>query len=977
MKADRWERIEQLCQEALERSEEEQDAFLESVCGNDQELRHEVASLLANRNRAERFIETPAIQLAARSLAAQEVNHSAEASRQIGRIISHYKVVEKLASGGMGDIYLAIRADGTYDKKVAVKMIQGARSTDFFLTRFQNERQILADLDHPNIARLLDGGATEEGLPYLVMEYIQGLPIDEYCAQKSLPVRQRVELFRIVCSAVQYAHQNLVVHRDLKPSNILVTSDGVPKLLDFGIAKILNPLDRQEPAQQTVTLMRMLTPDYASPEQVRNEPVSTASDVYSLGVILYALLTGQSPYRVQTDSPQELLKAICDTEPEKPSVAATRGSAEDGSTTASVSEPADLKAGKEDHRKKLRRALSGDLDNIVLKALKKEPQRRYTSVEQFSEDIRRYLAGLPVLAHPDSPAYRARKFIARHKLAMAGAALLIVSLAGGLIATLWQARIARVERARAERRFNDVRTLANSLIFDVHDSIQDLPGATAARKAIVDRALQYLDSLAKESGGDSSLRRDLATAYQRVGALQGSSNGANLGDTKGALESFEKAQALWEDVARANPNNLPDQINVVKGHRILSMMYQNAARPGARAQLEQAMALSANLLKKAPADNLLLRERSLEFQWMSAWHEDDGDYNASIEALREAITINQDLLKTSPQMEFLLHGIAMNNVKIANSLLVLGARREALDLNRSGLVFYENASKDPNRSTYKREYAVSLYFRCLILIVNGNTTEALDGLHKARAIIQGMQQADPANTLFLADLAGFTAVFGLAQSAQGQLREGLANLDKSLIKYAELREKDPLYQDLPALVGQISIWRGDVLTRLGNLPEAMKSYQNALPNFEEVAKASPTPKTRCDRGTAYAKLGHVLVGLNEFESARSHFQQAIEFTTSLASQDPVNPLALYVLADSYAGLGDVDASQATDEKDPSEKVAHWQSAVAWYEKNLVVSRNIQNQSPFTPESFTVVTPDQVRTRAAECERHLSGSAARE
>ena len=395
MDAERWTRVEQLCQAALERDEHEQAAFLASACGSDQELRREVESLLVHRHKADTFMEAGAMDAAAQALAADELHNPMDASRWIGRLIPPYRCVAKIASGGMGDVFRAVRADGTFDKQVAIKLIQGARSTDFFLSRFQNERQILATLDHPNIARLLDGGSTEEGLPYLVMEYIEGLPIDEFCAHKNLDTRERLELFRTVCSAVQFAHQNLVVHRDLKPSNILVTSEGVPKLLDFGIAKILNPADRLDSAQQTLTLMRMLTPDYASPEQVRNEPISTASDVYSLGVILYTVLTGHSPYRLESDSPQEIMKAICDRDPEKPSSACARDSAPEVPTAESLKATASAKSRPEKgNRKRLQKILEGDLDNIVLKALRKEPSRRYSSVEQFSEDIRRYMAGL-------------------------------------------------------------------------------------------------------------------------------------------------------------------------------------------------------------------------------------------------------------------------------------------------------------------------------------------------------------------------------------------------------------------------------------------------------------------------------------------------------------------------------------------------------------------------------------------------------
>src|SRR5580700_9565196 len=475
----------------------------------------------------------------------------------------------------MGDVYRAARADGSYDKQVAIKIIQGPRSTDFFLVRFQNERQILANLDHPNIAQLVDGGTTEEGLPYLVMEFVEGQRIDEFCANKNLGVRERLELFRTVCSAVHYAHQNLVVHRDLKPSNILVTASGAPKLLDFGIAKILDPQRGEANLQQTVTLLRMLTPDYASPEQVRNQPISTSSDVYSLGVILYELLTGKLPYRVSTDAPQEMMKAVCDTEPEKPSAAALRVSAPEGSGSERAAAELAQHRPERERALKLSNVLAGDLDNIVLKALRKEPQRRYSSVEQFSEDIRRYLTGLPVLAHEDSLDYRARKFVRRHRLGVAATILLVLSLAGGLVATLWQAHIARSERARAERRFNDVRKLANSLMFEVHDSIRNLPGATPARKLLVGRALEYLDSLSQEANGDPSLQRELAAAYDRVGDVLGDTSAANLGDFAGASQSYAKALTIRESLAAASPTDLAVQTELADEYFRAAAVLQN------------------------------------------------------------------------------------------------------------------------------------------------------------------------------------------------------------------------------------------------------------------------------------------------------------------------------------------------------------------------------------------------------------------
>ncbi len=339
-----------------------------------------------------------------------------------GRRIGPYQVIREIGSGGMGAVYLAARADEAYRKEVAIKLIPRGVCTHSVIQRFRTERQILAGLDHPNIARLLDGGATEDGLPYLVMEYIQGEPIDRYCEARRLSLVGRLRLFQSVCAAVHYAHQHLVIHRDIKPGNVLVTADGAPRLLDFGIAKLLSPEPSSGAAAAGSTTIPVMTPAYASPEQVRGESITTASDVYSLGVLLYELLAGRRPYDVAGPTPAELERAVCRQEPERPSVV-TGGA--------------------------LGRRLRGDLDNIVLMAMRKEPRRRYGSVEQFSEDIRRHLEGLPVIARPDTLGYRGAKFVSRHKAGAAAAMLVGLSLAAGVAATLREARIASAERDRA------------------------------------------------------------------------------------------------------------------------------------------------------------------------------------------------------------------------------------------------------------------------------------------------------------------------------------------------------------------------------------------------------------------------------------------------------------------------------------------------------------------------------------------------
>src|SRR5262245_35089982 len=376
-----------------------------------------------SHERAGSFLHVAALEHATRLPATDGMNSLA------GCRIGPYKLIREIARGGMGAVYLAARADEEYRKQVAIKIVKRGMDTEAIVRRFRKERQILAGLDHPNIARLLDGGTTEDGLPYFVMEYVEGLPLDTYCDTHKLSIAERLQLFRTVCSAVQHAHERGVIHRDLKPANVLVTGSGVPKLLDFGIARVLNP--ELSPAVLQTTASRPLTPAYASPEQVRGEEITPASDIYSLGVLLYELLTGHRPYRLRTHTAQELERVICEQEPEKPSTIVScieEVLVADDSREVAIT-PASVSNARAEQPDTLRRRLIGDLDNIVLMALRKEPARRYSSVEKFSVDIRRHLEGLPVIAHKDTLTYRTGKFIGRNKASVITAGLSLVVMA--------------------------------------------------------------------------------------------------------------------------------------------------------------------------------------------------------------------------------------------------------------------------------------------------------------------------------------------------------------------------------------------------------------------------------------------------------------------------------------------------------------------------------------------------------------------
>ncbi len=468
MTPERWKQIEAVFEKALELPAAERTAVLERTCEADEDLRREVASLLSSHQQAGSFIEHQSLFLL------EEESDAPQAALTPGQMVGRYKIDKEIGRGGMGAVYLAARADAQYQKHVAIKLIKRGMDTDYVIGRFRNERQILAGFEHPNIARLLDGDTIDNGLPYFVMEYVEGVPIDEYCDAHALSITERLELFRQASAAVTYAHRHLVIHRDIKPSNILVTDEGVPKLLDFGIAKILQPGGGAETIA-TATGLRLMTPEYASPEQVQGQHVTTVTDVYSLGVVLYELLTGHSPYRFKSRSLQDIARAVSETEPMRPStmIDTVEEYAAGDNTAPAARTPELVSKSREGSPDRLRRRLRGDLDNIILMAMRKEPGRRYQSVEQFLEDIRRHLEGLPVLARKDTLTYRAAKFVRRNKVAAVAAALVLLTLIGGIIATTWQAHqakvneaIAKAQRTRAERRFNDVRKLANSVLFD-------------------------------------------------------------------------------------------------------------------------------------------------------------------------------------------------------------------------------------------------------------------------------------------------------------------------------------------------------------------------------------------------------------------------------------------------------------------------------------------------------------------------------
>jgi eukaryotic-like serine/threonine-protein kinase len=508
MSTERWPEVEALLDAVLDLPLAARAPLLDDPATADLEIRTEVRRLIGRLDDAEKFLDEPAAEYAA-PLIAEAAGGTNDSIPTLHARIGSYRILREAGQGGMGTVYLAERDDEQFRQSVALKLVRGASVADeHLLRRFREERQILASLEHPHIARLLDGGVTPDGRPWFAMEYVPGIAIDRYCDLHELAVEARLELFSKVCDAVQYAHRNLVVHRDLKPNNILVTEDGTPKLLDFGIAKLLEAGASPASDSLTRTGMRLMTPEYASPEQVRGEPVSTSSDVYSLGVLLYRLLTGRPPYSVSPDAPpHELARAILEAQPERPSTAVVRCAGE-VSPGAGRDVPGTTP-------ERLRRRLRGDLDTIVLKALCKEPERRYSSVHDLAEDLRRHLAGRPVHALPDTVRYRSGKFVRRNRVGVAAAALVVLSLIGGFLGTAWQARLATAEAERAEA----VRAFVTSL-FEVSDPAFSRGDEITARE-LLDRGAERIETeLARQPRARAEMLGVLGGIYRDLGLFE-------------------------------------------------------------------------------------------------------------------------------------------------------------------------------------------------------------------------------------------------------------------------------------------------------------------------------------------------------------------------------------------------------------------------------------------------------------------------
>jgi serine/threonine protein kinase/tetratricopeptide (TPR) repeat protein len=871
------ETLKEIFHSARELSPTERHAYLTRACGSNEQLRREVEALLESDHAADDFIADPPARLVADAFGGGVTDPS-----DAGRLIGHYKLLECIGSGGMGAVYLAERADQQFQMQVAIKLIKRGMDTDHVLRRFQHERQILASLEHPNIARLLDGGTTDDGVPYFVMEHVEGQRIDRYAEEHQLSIDERLELFRQVCGAVSYAHQRLVVHRDLKPSNILVTPAGVPKLLDFGIAKIIQPNDSTDPLP-TITVFPIMTPEYASPEQIEGAPATTLSDVYSLGAVLYELLAGRPPYRLQNRSPQEIEKAISTGQIEKPS--------------AVVSHPEEA------------RQLRGDLDNIVRMAMRKETARRYRSVEQFSEDIRRHLAGRTVVAQPDTLSYRASKFLGRNRLAVSAAVLLFLTLVGGIVATAWQARRAtiqeqraRAEQARAERRFNDVRKLANNVLFDYHDAIRDLPGATKVRERLVKDALDYLDSLADEAQGDPELQRELAAAYVRVGDVRGGEGSGSLGDSRGAIESYTKALRIREALVAADPSDTQARRDLAKSHQGLGIvqLYTSERSQGVE-HLQQALALCLDLAREQPANEDLQSELASAHIKLGTAMSDDGRPANGLEHLRAALVIAEKQADSDPRNLRYRRRLWSTHSSIASAQYLNNDVAGAIEASDKELAL-ANAlvADDPVNAVYRRILATA-YQHSGEYRKRSDKRGGLEYLRKAAALREEMLSADPANEAIRWELAHTHKMMADFLVGLEDTSQALLHFSAALENYQKWVAATPPDLFAPFLV---AICHGGVArmrARLGEVGLALEECGKASAILQGITADEPG---HLARGEAYEYLGHAYAAL-----AASPNVSASESRQHMSAARDLFRKSLKILDDARSRQGDLGINE--------------------------------------------------------------------
>ncbi|HEY2467588.1 MAG TPA: protein kinase [Terracidiphilus sp.] len=709
-------RIESIFNEALLLPEGDRPKLIAQRCEGDAILMVEVSSLL-DACASEELLAAARLQQS--KIEADNEHHK--------KHVGAYEIDKLIGRGGMGAVYLAHRADGNFEQQVAIKLIDLPLATDLFRERFRQERQILAGLNHPLIAKLLDGGVTSDGEPFLVMEYVDGVPIHRFCENSLLSVPARLSLFKSVCEAVQYAHQNLVVHRDLKPDNILVMKDGMPRLLDFGTAKLLSPSANGLGSEFTRQGFQSFTPQYASPEQVLGNPITTASDTYALGVLLYLLLAGVLPYELKEFTTGEMIAVICEQSPRKPF----------------------LSSGKR---------LDVDLEAIILKALRKAPEERYLTAAQLEGDVQAYLDGRVVTARQGTFRYRASKLVRRHKVALLAGALVMASLTLGIVGVLWQSRKANMERRKAEARADDLRQLSDSLLSEFDEAIKDLPGSTGAQHLLVTRVLEHLDRASKDAAGDRQTQLDLVNAYTRLGNIQGNPYDQNLGDSSGALISLDKALAIATPLATSK---LPDHDAL----RAMASVQQSRSEvlkgiertPEAVVSMQAAVKSFERLVAEPAATPELICDAASAYgnlgdELGQPGTPSLGDLDGALAAYGRAVLFYERVLKLDSANVRARRGLAIVQLKIGNIEIETDPAKALKDYELSEERLDALPESKQNGLSSQRLHANLLRKRGMAMRELGEYSRAVPLFEQALTIQRQIAAADPKDTRSLFDV---------------------------------------------------------------------------------------------------------------------------------------------------------------------------------------------------------------------------------
>jgi eukaryotic-like serine/threonine-protein kinase len=836
--SDRAGRLAELVKSAVERGPESRAAFLEEECRSDPAMRAEIASLLQQQEGASRFIEVPALHLAAESFLGQ-------GAFSAGQIIGHYEIVSLIGSGGMGEVYLA--QDRQLDRKVALKLIRRGLNSEDIICHFKREEHLLASLNHPNIAQLYGSGVTADGVPFFVMEYVEGQRLDDYCNERKLETKERLQLFRKVCLAVTYAHQRLVIHRDLKPANVRVTAEGEPKLLDFGIAKLIDA-DNGQSNGMTLTLQGAMTPEYASPEQVRGESMTTASDIYSLGVVLYKLLTGQSPYRTTTNRPDEIMRAITDQAPERPSTVMTRSQSDSSDNPQSaIRNP---------------KSLRGDLDNIVLMAMRKEPARRYESAAQFSADIQRHLEELPVVARKDTFTYRASKFTRRHRIAVAAAFLISISLVGGMITTTWQAQVARHEKVKAEDVKNAlVRMLnySNPIVFSPQKNGQKTV------KEILDEAAKRLEN------GEFSNQPEIKVELEQIIAECYYGQGNYALASKHTQEYLDLHRKLYGE---------NDAKTLAASQWRAFMLFSEGKLAESEKDYREILPLMRNEKQKG---NIKVENLAGALNNFSALRRTQGDSKEAELSFRESLALSSQMPKES------LYIIGPIRSTLASTLADQGRFEEALQTAREAVAEYRQREE-----TGTPNFGFTLTVLGGFLTEKGDYAEADTNLHEAEAIQRKFLNP---SSLWLGDNLRNQAI---SYYQQGRYAESLSKVTEALKIYRE--SFGTYYDNYPTAL----IINGLILAKAGQPQEGEKILREAV-----KIRTDLLPKGHYWVALANSALGECLTIEKRYNEAEPLLLESYEsLKSSQGAGNPRTQIALQRLITLYENWGRLDSTRA-------------------------------------------------------------------